>query len=276
MPQGHDHGGKKMISIRHRLVLVQLPILLCLLVFSSLATEPGQAQDDPAHALMDLANQSRTEAGLTLLQWDDALATAGQAHAERMAREGQLSHQYPDEPSLPERAASAGAHFSLIEENIAMADSPHRIHDSWMHSPGHHDNLMNPRINRIGVGVVRAHGYLFAVADYSQGVNMESLDQVEASVARVLTARGLRIKSDGTQDARAYCKSDQAAEARHIFARFLMRWQGPDVTQLPQPLEQRLASGVFHEAAVGACAPQGDGVSNQPVFSGNRVAVLLY
>jgi hypothetical protein len=265
-----------MISVLHRLVLVQLPILLGMLLFSSLASESGLAQDDPAHALMNLANQSRTEAGVAALQWDDALATAAQAHAERMAREGQLSHQYPDEPNLAERAASAGAHFSLIEENIAMADSPHSIHDSWMRSPGHHDNLMNPQIDRIGVGVARAHGYLFAVADYSRGVNTESYEQVEASVARVLAAKGLRIKIEGTQDARAYCQSDHAAQSRHIFARFLMRWQGPDVTQLPQPLQQRLASGVFHEAAIGACAPQGDGDSNQPIFSGNRVAVLLY
>jgi hypothetical protein len=135
---------------------------------------------------------------------------------------------------------------------------------------------MNPRINRIGVGVVRAHGYLFAVADYSQGVDSESFSHVEASVAQILTGKGLQVKSDGTQDARAYCQSDQAAESHHIFARFFMRWQGPDVTQLPPALQQRLASGVFHEFAVGACAPQGDGGSSQPVFSGNRVAVLLY
>lgn len=255
---------------------IRLAVAFSLFLFLASVVSPAYAQDDPAHALVDLTNQSRSEAGLAPLQWDEALATAARAHAERMAREGQLSHQYPEEPNPAERAASAGAHFSLIEENIAMADSPHRIHDSWMHSPGHRDNLMNPRINRIGIGVVRSHGYLFAVADYSQGVDTASFDQVETSVAHVLIAKGLRIKSDGTQDARAYCQSDQAAESRHIFARFLMRWQGADVTQLPQPLQQRIASGVFHEFAVGACAPQGDGGSNQPVFSGNRVAVLLY
>ncbi|MFC5863129.1 CAP domain-containing protein [Acidicapsa dinghuensis] len=269
--------GSRIRLITQKKSFVSTPLLLALVVIACMAFRfSSQAQDDPAHAIMDLANQTRSEAGLQPLQWDQALAMAAQAHAERMAREGQLSHQYPEEPSLPERAASAGAHFSLIEENIAMADSPHRVHDSWMHSPDHHDNLMNSRINRIGVGAVRAHGYLFVVADYSQGVDAESFNQVETSVAHVLAAQGLRIKVDGTQDARAYCQSDEAAQARHIFARFLMRWQGPDVTQLPKPLQQRIASGVFHEAAVGACAPQGDGGSNQPVFSGNRVAVLLY
>lgn len=264
-----------MTAIRAIFASVRLPALV--LIFISTSMVAGlQAQDDPARAIMDFANDARSAAGLQPLQWDQALATAAQTHAERMAREGQLSHQYQEEPSLPERAASAGAHFSLIEENIAMADSPHRVHDSWMRSPAHHDNLMNPRINRIGVGVVRAHGYLFAVADYSQGVDIESFDQIEASVARVLAAHGLRIKTDGTEDARAYCQSDETARARHIFARFLMRWQGADVAQLPQPLQQRIASGVFHEAAVGACTPQGDGGSNQPTFGGNRVAVLLY
>ena len=235
-----------------------------------------RAQEDPAHTLANLANQARADAGLKSLQWDPALATAARAHAGRMAREGQLSHQYSEEPDVARRAASAGAHFGLIEENIAMADSPRRVHESWMKSPAHHDNLLNPQINRIGVGVVQAHGYLYAVADYAQGVNTASPEQVEASVAKVLAAKGLRIKSDGTKDARIYCAGNEDMAAKPIFARFLIRWQNTDVTQLPPQLEQRIASGVFHEAAVGACAPQGERGSDGPVFSGNRVAVLLY
>ncbi|MGH7836399.1 MAG: CAP domain-containing protein, partial [Candidatus Binataceae bacterium] len=54
------------------------------------------------------------------LKWDDALAAAALHHAERMARESELSHQYPGEPPLSERAAHAGARFSEVAENIAV------------------------------------------------------------------------------------------------------------------------------------------------------------
>ena len=32
-----------------------------------------------------------------------------------------------------------------------------------------------------------------------------------------------------------------------------MRWEGSDLTQLPQVLEQQIQSGHYHTAAVGAC-----------------------
>jgi hypothetical protein len=234
------------------------------------------AQDSREQSLVELANQAREDAGLKPLTWDAGLAAAAHAHAERMAAEGEIEHRYNGEADLPERAAKAGAHFSLIEENIAMADTAFHVHQSWMKSQAHHDNLLNPNINRIGVALVPAHGELYAVADYAQGVESKSTADVEASVGTVLTGLGLRLKTDGANDARAYCVSDQEGAAKHIFARFLMRWQSQDVTKLPPEMEQRIASGVFHEAAVGACTPQGAAGSGEPVFSGYRVAVLLY
>src|ERR1039458_157757 len=81
-----------------------------------------------------LANQARAQAGAGPLKWDAALATAARQHCLRMATDGSISHQYPGEPDASARAAQAGAHFSLIEENVAIAPSPAAIHDAWMHS----------------------------------------------------------------------------------------------------------------------------------------------
>jgi hypothetical protein len=51
-----------------------------------------------------------------------------------------------------------------------------------------------------------------------------------------------------------------------------MRWQAGDLTQLPQVLAQKLASGNYHQAAVGSCPAQ----SGENSFSAYRLAVLLY
>jgi hypothetical protein len=235
---------------------------------------PVHAQDDREKSLVDLTNQTRQNAGLKPLTWDPGLAAAAKAHAERMAQEGPISHRYGGEPDLPERAASAGAHFSMIEENIAIGDTAFHVYQGWMKSQAHHDNLLNSQIDRIGVALVPSHGVLYAVADYAQGVANQNTADVEGSVAKVLEAKGLKLKSDGTNDARAYCVSDQEGAAKHIFARFLMRWQSADITKLPPPLEEKIASGVYHEAAVGSCPAEGE--NGAPVFSGYRVAVLLY
>ena len=227
-----------------------------------------------------LANQSRAAEGLAPLQWDSALAAAARFHAQRMSQEGPISHRYGGEPGLAERAASAGARFSLVEENIAIGESPAQIHDAWMHSPGHHDNLLNRQIDRIGVAIVQARGVLYAVADYAQAVAALTRNQVEAKVAAIVAAHGLAIETDASsaEIARQYCVIEDGSQASPPGVerpRFMMRWQG-DVGRLPGDLSARLASGMFSRAAIGACAPQHDPGSSQAAFTAYRVAVLLY
>ena len=241
-----------------------------------MCTAPLRAQDDREHSLVELANQAREDAGLKPLVWDAGLAAAAHAHAVRMAAEGAISHRYNGEPDLPERAAAAGAHFSLIEENIAMADTTFHVHQGWMKSQAHHDNLLNPKIDRIGVALVPSHGELYAVADYAQGVTSMSTADVEASVGKVLEGRGVTLMADAS-GARQYCALDegQSGAGLGLKALFLMRWQNSDITKLPPQLEHALASGQFKQASVGSCEPRGTN-SGGPVFSGYRVAVLLY
>lgn len=236
------------------------------------------AQDEKEKQLVDLTNEARTQAGLKPLTWDEGLAKAARAHAEKMAADKSISHRYDGEPDVPERVASAGAHFSLIEENVAAADSVQRVQDSWMKSQGHHDNLMNPKIDRIGVGLVSAHGTLYAVADYAQGVSQQGTGDVEASVGKVLEGKGMKLVSDAS-GARQYCAQEGNAAGNlgsGMQPRFLMKWQSADITNLPPELQKRIASGVFHEAAVGACDAKAGGGGGTPTFSGYRVAVFLY
>src|SRR5271157_3342015 len=72
-----------------------------------------------AWQLVQLANQARAQAGAGPLKWDPALALAARQHCLRMAADHSISHQYPNEPEFSARAAEAGAHFSMIEENVA-------------------------------------------------------------------------------------------------------------------------------------------------------------
>jgi hypothetical protein len=247
------------------------------LLFIFLGNHAMYAQDDREKSLLELANQARQEAGLKPLIWDASLGTAAHAHAVRMSTEGPIAHRYGGEPDVAERAASAGAHFSLIEENIAVGDTAFHVHQQWMKSPPHHENLMNPRIDRIGVALVPTKGVLYAVADYAEGVAVMSMEQVEESVAKVVASQGIKVLPDGSE-ARQYCAQEGSSDKttdQGSRPRFLMRWQSAEITKLPPQLAQALASKQFWDATVGACEPQGNG-AGKPVFSGYRVAVLLY
>ena len=224
-----------------------------------------------AGRIFALANQARAQAGVGRLDWDPALADAALQHCLRMASEGPISHQYNGEPDLSTRTAQAGAHYSVIEENVAVGPSADTIHEEWMHSPGHRANLLSPDVDRVGIAVVAAHGELYAVADYSRVVEQLSATQVEARVAALMRASGVAILRDPSL-ARAACATDEGMPRSEPMARFVMRWQDADLSHLPQALVDRLASGHYRQAAVGSCPAQ----SVSGSFSAYRVAVLLY
>lgn len=234
------------------------------------ANEPNLRAD--AEQIFALANQARAQAGVGRLEWDPALAAAALAHCRRMVAEGPIAHRYGGEPDVSGRAAQAGAHFSVIEENVAIGPSPEGVHNEWMNSPGHRRNLLSPEVDRVGIAVLSARGVLYAVADYSHAVERLSADQVEARVGELIRPSGVAILRDPSA-ARAACRMDSGVPRTNgPMPRFIMRWQSGDLDQLPHELIQRLQSGNFRQAAVGSCSAQ----EVEGSFSAYRVAVLLY
>jgi hypothetical protein len=242
-------------------------------VTASVAQMNPDIQPD-AQQLMALANQARAAAGAQPLRWDPPLAQAALKHTERMVAEGPIAHRYPGELELKERAGLAGAHFDLIEENIAIGPTPAAIHDAWMHSEGHRDNMLNPEVNRVGIAVVASRGVLYATADFSRAVQKLSDTQVEARVAALIAPRGVKILADHAI-AREACEADRGlprSATGSAEPSFVMRWQDSDLSRIPNKLIGELASGRYREAEVGSCSPEGD----NGTFTAYRVAVLLY
>jgi uncharacterized protein YkwD len=255
------------------LVALALPAVAAAQWNSPAPNEGSAGLQGVSEQIFALANQARAQAGVGPLEWDPALAEAALLHCQRMAAEGPIAHRYGGEPDLSARAAQAGAHFSVIEENVAVGTSAGAIHDEWMQSPGHRANLLSPDVDRMGVAVVAARGALYAVADYSRAVQQLNAAQVEARVAALIRVSGVAILRDPSV-ARAACAMDggMPPTAGGAMPRFVMRWQAGDLDQLPQALVDKLASGNYRQAAVGSCPAQ----ISEGSFTAYRVAVLLY
>jgi uncharacterized protein YkwD len=265
------------------LTLIALAIPACLPAQTYIPDpQPYQQSDQPiastralrnlAKQLFDMGNQARAAQGLPALEWDPALAAAALKHCARMAAEGPISHQYAGELDLSRRAGQAGARFSLIEENVAVGPTPASIHQSWMNSPGHRDNLLNPQVNHAGVAVVPGGNLLYAVVDFGRAVSVLTADQVEATVITLLQARGIAAHGQSAV-ARQACAQESGMPATLGDRRpeFIMRWQASSLDRLPDALLARIASGRYHEAVVGNCLAE----SADKTFSAYRVAVLL-
>jgi uncharacterized protein YkwD len=141
---------------------------LALAVFLLGSASAQQRTESVERQIFDAANQARRAQGLMRLKWNAALARAASQHAQVMARQNALSHQFPNEPALPARASHAGLYFISIAENVAQGADAENISDQWVKSPQHRQNLLDPDMNVIGIGVADRDGELFAVEDLAR------------------------------------------------------------------------------------------------------------
>jgi hypothetical protein len=220
--------------------------------------------------LLTLTNQDRAAQGLGPLRWSRELAQAAQLHDERMVQRNDLQHQFPDEPDLPTRAGQAGAHFRAVAENIALGPDAADIERQWMHSTMHRTNILDPGMNIIGIALVHHRGEVWAVEDFAHAVEALGPPEIEGRVIGLLAQQGMRDVT-ATADARQTCEMEHGS-AGGSHPRFVMRWEGSDLSRLPDVLVSKLQTGQFRSAAVGVCggAQPGQG------FTTYRVAVLLY
>jgi hypothetical protein len=220
--------------------------------------------------LFSAANAERTQRGVQPLKWDETLHRAAQRHAGEMAARESISHQYPGELDLPERGRAAGARFTVIAENVAEAWSAPEIHDAWMRSPDHRANLLDSRVDSVGISVTRRRGQLYAVEDFDRAVASLSFEQQESAIAELLRTEARLYLLPDVEDARRTCTmSSGYAGARKPW--FVQRFTAASLDRLPATLRAKLATGKYHSAAVGACEVRGSGS-----FTAYGIAVLLF
>jgi uncharacterized protein YkwD len=230
----------------------------------------AQTPPSPAEqALLQLTNRARAAHNLPPIQWNPQLAHAAQSHARRVVSEhGELLHQYAGEPDLTTRGAQSGAHFTTIAENIGSGPDPALIQQTWMSTPTHRANILDPNLNTVGIAVIPDQGRLYAVADFSHSAPVQSYDSLEKRVAQTLQSHGI-APAESNADARQTCTMPTGTADS---PKLVVQWDGPDPTLLPDALIQAIATGRYTSAEVGVCASK----KPNPQFTTYNVAVLLY
>lgn len=268
---------------RPRLVFIAMKIFVFYLAAIILFVFP--AFDAPSQTLQrnaderelfELLNHERSAQNLPELQWDDALFKAARRHALLMVKLKAMEHQFTGEPTVEERLAAAGAHFSYIAENVAIGTNAQSIHSGWMNSPGHRKNILNPRVTAVGIAAVGGNGGLFAVQDFSQSSSDLTLEQQEKQVVSLLAGRGLHVTS-GSQDSRKACYSNVAGLSRTgsvttmMTSYSVLRFETTDLSVLPPEVDNKIRIAPYRNVAVGACE-----ASNSADFTQYRIALVLY
>ena len=107
------------------------------------------------------------------------LVTSSRGHSDDMSRLGFFDHFSPVEgKKTPEdRMKLAGYEMSGCSENIyAGSGSPEAAHEGWIHSSGHHRNILMPGWVEMGSGS--------AGRDWTQNFGFRSGDDWEGGVPK--------------------------------------------------------------------------------------------
>jgi uncharacterized protein YkwD len=216
--------------------------------------------------LLELANQSRRQAGSPLLELDPGLSRAALMHAQAMLEARQLSHQFAGEPSLPQRLAEAtNLQLDQEGENVALDYNAQDAHEHLMLSPPHRANLLNPAYNVVGLGVVRSGDRLYIVQDFGHALPNYSLTEVKDQVAiavnvmRRQTRQADLPRRDLPSADAAACSMAQANKlgttpVRSLAQRFtVLTYTSLHPETLPADAHHAIASHNLHSFSVGTC-----------------------
>jgi uncharacterized protein YkwD len=114
------------------------------------------AEDDYARQLVALVNQYRESHDRPALTVDGTIGGLAREHSLDMSKSGRLNHD-----GFPFRVKRSGR--AMCVENVGWNQPSARSQfDAWRASPGHDHNMLDPRVDRIGIGF--AGGYVTMIA----------------------------------------------------------------------------------------------------------------
>jgi uncharacterized protein YkwD len=121
----------------------------------------ASATEQQEFQLLDLINQERSRNGLQPMLMQLTLRDYARSHAADQANAGSIWHDMAEY----QRWAPAG--WTRLGENVAYNQSVTAMHQAYMNSPGHRQNILNPDFNYVGIGIVAtAGGRLYNSEDF--------------------------------------------------------------------------------------------------------------
>lgn len=102
--------------------------------------------------LVDLVNSSRAENKLAPLTINSQLEAAAAAKAQDMFKDQYFAHNSPSGKTPWSFISAAGYNYIFAGENLSIGYTDNtELHNAWMNSPSHRENILNPNFREIGI-----------------------------------------------------------------------------------------------------------------------------
>ncbi len=105
-------------------------------------------------AMIEMINQVRKKAGLAPVRSHHLLTFMAKRHSRDMRDNHFTGHYSPIFGAVDSRGRAAGLGEYNVKENVALANNLVAAMNSLLQSPAHRSAIMDPNVDRVGVGIV--------------------------------------------------------------------------------------------------------------------------
>ncbi|MGO9518677.1 MAG: CAP domain-containing protein [Candidatus Korobacteraceae bacterium] len=243
-------------------------LILALLVAMLLtAAAFAQQQFDAAgeKQLVELINQERAREGLAPLGVDERLTQAARKHTVLLVKHAGLSHQFVEEQPLQARFADERLRSDRQAENVALEMEVAGAHAVLMNSPPHRANILSPKYNALGVGVMLSGDRVYVTEDFAHRLPDYSDAQADEVLLQTINqyagSMGMPAPMRKPQSAIRNMACDMAVidaldtgTPRSIVGvHRVMAWTATELDQLPESVKAAIAQPLKNGYSLGVC-----------------------
>jgi uncharacterized protein YkwD len=235
---------------------------------------------------LNLVNAARREENLQPVSRDAQADEAAAAHARDMLERGYYDHVSPEGETVRDRYLAAGGNDShVVLENLSFCEgcpppadeeAIARIHEGWMESPEHRENILAEGIASYGFAVVEDGGLRYGVQVFS-GPGMPAVPATEEELQPIGVEEQLRFAASLLNELReeegvaALQPDDELASAAEQLAAEFEADRGGRQLDLEQALPETTAWRRFQAIAT-SCS----GCGTQPTHADIRHFVDMW
>ena len=152
-------------------------LALGLILAIGVAFFPASAQADTVSdeaAFVAKSNDLRASKGLPALQVYDNLVAKARGWAATMAAADRIWHSTLSD--------GITADWQKLGENVGMGGSVDGLHNAFVASPHHYENLVDPAFTQVGIGIAMSGSTIFVAEEFMQLMPAKSTAPVPAGV----------------------------------------------------------------------------------------------
>lgn len=218
--------------------------------------------------ILELLNKEREKQGLSILKFSEPLSLLARKHSQDMAAHENLSHLSSSGKNYTDRLVEDGFYFQRNGENVARSDSfsAELIHEGFMKSPGHRENILEPEFDVAGVGVALSENKKYYVTqDFLLSLvpidEQEAKKQIQKKINELRKESSLPVlafQNDADDYARQYSSSKARGELTpplpaHFGGALILYNSSPSLENVYPVYKEKAMNEIYETAGLGVC-----------------------